>query len=192
MHSTTLFICPSATHMHPTIPYMHLTTPYMCYTTQYMFPPLHTWYMCPATPYMQPTTPYMYQTTLYMSPTTHNCVPPPNHASHHDIHVSHHPIHSDGNRFDFHNRWSVYSKWLIIESKSVDQHCVYITFYSFTALKAPYPSKIGIFLQERFNKLIYSINTIIKCSIKQPVKFQLVSRFWTESKMKWFFIIYSN
>ena len=33
------------------------------------------------------------------------------------------------------------------------------------------------FIQERFNKLIYSINTIIKCGIGQPVKFQLASRF---------------
>ena len=29
---------------------------------------------------------------------------------------------------------------------------------------------------ERFNKLIYDINTIIKCGTGQPVKFQLVSR----------------
>ena len=45
--------------------------------------------------------------------------------------------------------------------------------------KAPYSSKIDIFIQERFNKLLYAINTIIKCGIWQPVKFQLVSRFWT-------------
>ena len=30
-------------------------------------------------------------------------------------------------------------------------------------------------IQELFNKLIYGINTIIKCGICQPVKFQLVS-----------------
>ena len=30
-------------------------------------------------------------------------------------------------------------------------------------------------IQERFDKLIYGINTIIKCGILQPVKFQLVS-----------------
>ena len=31
-------------------------------------------------------------------------------------------------------------------------------------LKAPYSSKVDIFfIQERFNKLIYGINTIIKC-----------------------------
>ena len=30
-------------------------------------------------------------------------------------------------------------------------------------------------IQERFNKLIYIINTIIKCDIWQPVKFQLIS-----------------
>ena len=34
--------------------------------------------------------------------------------------------------------------------------------------------------------LIYSMNMIIKYGIWQPVKFQLVSRFCTGSKMKWF------
>ena len=34
--------------------------------------------------------------------------------------------------------------------------CLYI-------LKAPYSSKIDIFIQERFNILRYGINTIIKC-----------------------------
>ena len=33
-------------------------------------------------------------------------------------------------------------------------------------------------IQERFNKLIFGINTIIKCGTWQPVKFQLVS--WKE------------
>ena len=50
------------------------------------------------------------------------------------------------------------------------------------ALKAPYSSKMNIFffvIQERFNKLTCSINTIIKCGIWQTIKFQLVSRFWT-------------
>ena len=47
--------------------------------------------------------------------------------------------------------------------------------------------KKDIFIQEMLNKLIYSINTIIECGIWQPVKFQLVSRFWTGSKMKLFF-----
>ena len=37
------------------------------------------------------------------------------------------------------------------------------------------PTRIRI--QERFNKLIYGINMIIKCGILQPVKFQLVSHF---------------
>ena len=32
-------------------------------------------------------------------------------------------------------------------------------------LKTPYSSKIDIFIQERCNKLIYSINTIIQCGI---------------------------
>ena len=34
------------------------------------------------------------------------------------------------------------------------------------------------FIQERFNKLLYSINTIIKCSPCQLVKFQLGPRSW--------------
>ena len=47
-------------------------------------------------------------------------------------------------------------------------------------LKVPYFTKIDIFHQKkkkkkkkkkRFNKLVYSINTIIKCGIRQPVKF---------------------
>ena len=49
-------------------------------------------------------------------------------------------------------------------------------------LKAPYSSKIDIFIQERFNKLIYGMNTIIKCGTWQPVKFQLVSRSWLDQK----------
>ena len=44
-------------------------------------------------------------------------------------------------------------------------------------------------IQERFHKLVYGINTIIKCGIWQPVKFQfLVS--WAGSKMKWFFFFF--
>ena len=41
------------------------------------------------------------------------------------------------------------------------------------------------FIQERFNKLIYGINTIIKCGIWQPVKFHLVSLFlnWIKHEM---------
>ena len=39
-------------------------------------------------------------------------------------------------------------------------------------------------VQERFNKLIYGVNTIIKCGIWQPVKIQLVSCLWSGSKMK--------
>ena len=44
------------------------------------------------------------------------------------------------------------------------------------SLKASYSKKIDIFLSKKtmFNKLIYSINTIIKCSIRQPLKFQSV------------------
>ena len=53
-------------------------------------------------------------------------------------------------------------------------------------LKTPDSSKINIFIEERFNNLIYSTDTIIKCGIWQPVKFQLVSRFWIGSKMKLF------
>ena len=39
------------------------------------------------------------------------------------------------------------------------------------------------------NKLIYCIYTIVKCGIWQPVKFHLVSRVYTESKMKWIFFL---
>ena len=58
--------------------------------------------------------------------------------------------------------------------------------------KAPYSTKIDIFIQERFNKLIYGINIIIKYGIWQPVKFQFVSRFWSGSKVKWFVIVSLN
>ena len=47
-------------------------------------------------------------------------------------------------------------------------------------LKAPYSLKQTFYYPERFNKLIYSINIIIKCGTWQPVKFQLVSRSWNE------------
>ena len=40
------------------------------------------------------------------------------------------------------------------------------------------------FIQERVNKLVYDINTIIKRGIRQSVKFQSVSRFSIGSKMK--------
>ena len=36
--------------------------------------------------------------------------------------------------------------------------------------KAQYSSKVDIFIQEKFHKLIYGINTIIKCGIGQHVK----------------------
>ena len=35
-------------------------------------------------------------------------------------------------------------------------------------------------IQERFNKLIYGINAIIRCGTWQPVKFQLVARSWND------------
>ena len=54
-------------------------------------------------------------------------------------------------------------------------------------LKAPYSSKIDILIQERFNKLIYSINTIIKCGIWQPVKNSVNLYFWNWIKMKQIF-----
>ena len=47
---------------------------------------------------------------------------------------------------------------------------VQVYVFSFLSyLKAPYSSKTDIFIQERFRQLIYSINTIIKCGIWQPV-----------------------
>ena len=54
-------------------------------------------------------------------------------------------------------------------------------------LKAPYASKINI-MQESFDKLIYGIDTIIKCGTWQPKKLQLVSR----SRMKCFIIVSLN
>ena len=36
-------------------------------------------------------------------------------------------------------------------------------------------------MQERFNKLIYGINTIMKYGIWQPVKFQLVN--WIKNEL---------
>ena len=58
-------------------------------------------------------------------------------------------------------------------------------------LKAPYCSKIDILLSKKgLIKLMYDINTIIKCGTWQPVKFQLVSGSWNE--MIFFFIISLN
>ena len=42
---------------------------------------------------------------------------------------------------------------------------------------------IDVFLQERFNKLIFGINRIIKCGIWQPVNFSLSLVF--ELDQKW-------
>ena len=60
-----------------------------------------------------------------------------------------------------------------------------ISQYSTTNKQLKITFKGSIFLknrhfiiQERINKLIYGINTIINCGIWQPVKFQLVSRSW--------------
>ena len=44
-------------------------------------------------------------------------------------------------------------------------------------------------IQERFNKLIHGINTIIKCSTGQSVNFQLVSCSWTGSKNEMIFFL---
>ena len=52
-------------------------------------------------------------------------------------------------------------------------------------LKAPYSSKVDIVLHMQG----YGINTIIKFGNWQPVKFQLVSRFWNEMI---FFIVSLN
>ena len=77
------------------------------------------------------------------------------------------------------------SKWFIVR---ISIESVYAIF------KAPYSSKIDILLskkkkKKKINKLIYGINSFKKCCIWQPVKFQLVSRSWTGSKMKWFYCI---
>ena len=44
--------------------------------------------------------------------------------------------------------------------------------FTILLLKVPYSSEKNTLIQEKFNKLIYSINTIKKCGIWQPVKFQ--------------------
>ena len=44
-----------------------------------------------------------------------------------------------------------------------------------------------VFIQERFNKLVYSINMIIKSGILHPVKFQLVTHVWTGSNNEMIF-----
>ena len=69
--------------------------------------------------------------------------------------------------------------WVFIRSASTKMfqmsiHNIHICGEIRKILKAPYSSKIDIFYQERLNKLIYGINTIIKCGIWLPLKFQLV------------------
>ena len=44
-------------------------------------------------------------------------------------------------------------------------------------------------IQIRFNKLMYGLNTSIKSSIWQSVKYQLVSLFWIGSKMNVFIVV---
>ena len=52
---------------------------------------------------------------------------------------------------------------------------------SFNGFKGSIFLKIRHFIvQEIFNKLIYCINTIIKCDTRQPVELQLVSRSWND------------
>ena len=52
-------------------------------------------------------------------------------------------------------------------------------------LKAPYCSKIDILIQERFDKLIYSINMITKMWHLTACKNSVSLSFWSGSKMKW-------
>ena len=78
------------------------------------------------------------------------------------------------------------------EINLLNNHILIVAPVTFVPAGAMTPSAEFLFIQERFNKLIYGINTIIKCGIWQPVKFQLVSCFWTGSKLKWFFIISPN
>ena len=47
-------------------------------------------------------------------------------------------------------------------------------------------------IQESFNKLIYGINTIMKCGTWQPVKFRLVSRSWNEMILSYLWINVAN
>ena len=72
--------------------------------------------------------------------------------------------------------------WLLQKPTDLDLHCLQrqgISGFSRTRVKAPYSSKIDIFIQERLNKLIYGIDTIIKCGIWQPVKFHKIWHLWT-------------
>ena len=55
---------------------------------------------------------------------------------------------------------------------------VYMFFISFKG--SIFLKNRNFIIQERFNKLIYGINAIIKCDTWHPVKFQLVSRSWNE------------
>ena len=48
----------------------------------------------------------------------------------------------------------------------------------FSINRSIFPQNRDFIIQERFNKLIYGINTIIKCDTWQPVKFQLVPWEW--------------
>ena len=73
--------------------------------------------------------------------------------------------------------------WHKLQQKSF---CLYIP-WKLTIKGTVFIKNRHFFIQEKFNKLMYGINTVIKCGIWQPVKFQLVSRFWTGSIMKWFF-----
>ena len=56
-----------------------------------------------------------------------------------------------------------------------------LTLQYFIKIKGSISLKNRHFIvQERFNKLIHGINTIIKCDTWQPVKFQSDSRIWNE------------
>ena len=69
------------------------------------------------------------------------------------------------------------------------KQCLIFFFFFFEG--SIFPQNRHFFFQERFNKLIYGINTIIKCGTWQPVKFQLDSRSWNEI-FYFFFIISMN
>ena len=94
--------------------------------------------------------------------------------------------------------WSLFLNWmflgwLFINQSKLLKDLSYIAIVSLTnTVKGSIflKNRHFFFSQERFNKLIYGIDTIIKCGIWQPVKFQLISHFWSGSKMKWFLLYF--
>ena len=78
---------------------------------------------------------------------------------------------------------SLFLKWES-EFLSVKRCLLCKTVYRSPCVALKGSIEIDIFIQERFNELIYGNNTIIKCGIWKPVKFHLISHLWSGYKMK--------